>query len=277
MEYQGTSHKSAARMPAAFISHGAPTAVLEDDDYARALGRFGRSMARPEAVVIVSAHWQSAGPIRVNAAAHPGLIYDFYGFPPELYNLTYPAPGAPALAKRIAAMLGAEGVAAAVETGRGWDHGVWIPLRLLFPEADVPVVQLSLGTADAAGEQLRLGQLLAPLRDEGVMLVGSGGLVHNLGLLRPDPLGPPESWAVAFEQWVSAQIKERNWAALASNWTRAPHARLAAPTSEHFDPLFFPLGSAADEEAAHDLYVGYRFRTLSMRCLVVRGGNGTQS
>ena len=252
--------------PALFVSHGAPTAALDDDDYTRALGAWARARPRPRAIVVVSAHAEARGPVRVNAGARPSLIYDFYGFPPALCQLRYPAPGAPDLARDVAGAFGAAGLEPVVDAQRGWDHGVWVPLRLLYPEADVPVVAVSLPVPRAPDRLQAMGRALAPLREKGVLLFGSGGIVHNLHLLRwEDAGGPPEPWAAAFSSWVDERLQALDASGLEAYAERAPHADRAVPTSEHFDPVFFVLGARYDRDRLESVYEGFRYGTLSLR------------
>jgi 4,5-DOPA dioxygenase extradiol len=251
--------------PALFVSHGAPSAALEDDAYTRALGAWSRARPRPRAVVVLSAHAECRGPVRVNATRHPPLVYDFHGFPRALYDLRYPAPGAPDLAREIATALAGAGIEAALDEERGWDHGVWVPLRLLFPAADVPVVSVSLPMPRTESLLLALGAALRPLRGEGVLLLGSGGIVHNLRRLRPDDGETPEPWAAAFDAWVDAHLLALDTNGLLAYASLAPHAELAVPTSEHFDPLFFVLGALDTRDRVETVYEGFRYGTLSLR------------
>ena len=252
--------------PALFVSHGAPTAALDDDAYTRALGAWARGRPKPRAIVVVSAHAEARGPVRVNAGARPALIYDFYGFPSALYALRYPAPGAPDLAREVAGAFANAGLDPVVDAQRGWDHGVWVPLRLLYPAADVPVVGVSLPVPRTPDVLLAMGRALAPLRERGVLLFGSGGLVHNLHRLRPDdPVGPPEPWAAAFSAWVEERLAAMDASLLAEYEGRAPHADLAVPTSEHFDPVFFVLGAHDRRDRLESVYEGFRYGTLSLR------------
>ncbi len=234
-----------------FVSHGSPMIALETDGaYARALGAFGEENRPRRAVVVVSAHWQTRDR-RVTAS--PRLVYDFGGFPDELYRIEYPCRGDDALAGEIARKIGAR------EEDRGLDHGTWIPLRFLFPRADVPVVQVSLPRVDRQ-ELLRLGEELSSFED--VVLVGSGGIVHNLRLLHgDDERAPVDAWARAFDDWVW----EHPGPGL--DGSRGPHFDLAVPTSEHFDPLYVVLGEK--EKLVHE---GFRHGNLSMRTFSMRPG-----
>jgi len=252
--------------PALFVSHGAPTAALEDDAYTRALGAWARGRPRPHAVVVVSAHAEALGPVRVNASAEPSLIYDFYGFPAPLYALRYPAPGAPDLAREVAGALGSAGIETVLDAQRGWDHGVWVPLRLLYPAADAPVVAVSLPVPRTEDLLLDMGRALAPLRERGVLLFGSGGVVHNLHRLVWDAEAEAVvPWAMEFGAWVDERLAALDVEGLSAYASRAPHAALAVPTSEHFDPLFFVLGSRAGRDRVESVYEGFRYGTLSLR------------
>jgi 4,5-DOPA dioxygenase extradiol len=252
--------------PVLFVSHGAPSAALDDDGYTKALGAWARGRPRPRAIVVVSAHDEARGPVRVNTGGKPSLIYDFSGFPAPLYELRYPAPGAPDLAREVAGALAGAGLDPVLDARRGWDHGVWVPLRLLYPAADVPVVEVSLPVPRTPDLLVAMGRAVAPLRERGVLLFGSGGIVHNLRRLRwDDAEGPPEPWASAFDTWVEERVKARDAAGLAAYATRAPHADLAVPTSEHFDPLFFVLGARDGRDEVESLYEGFRYGTLSLR------------
>jgi 4,5-DOPA dioxygenase extradiol len=251
--------------PALFVSHGAPSAALEDDAYTRALGAWARARPRPRAVVVLSAHAEARGPVRVNTASHPSLVYDFYGFAPALYDLRYQAPGAPDLAREIAGALAEAGQEPVLDAQRGWDHGVWVPLRLLYPVADVPIVELSLPVPRTPAALLATGAALRPLRARGVLLLGSGGIVHNLHRLGPDDGGSPLPWAAAFDGWVKERLLALDRESLAAYETLAPHAEQAVPTSEHFDPLFFVLGALDPNDRVESVYEGFRYGTLSLR------------
>ena len=252
--------------PALFVSHGAPTAALDDDAYTRALGAWARARPQPHAIVVLSAHAEALGPVRVNTAARPSLIYDFYGFPPPLYALRYPAPGGPDLAREVAAAFAEAGVEPLLDAQRGWDHGVWVPLRLLYPAADVPVVAVSLPVPRTPELLLAMGRAIAPLRERGILLFGSGGVVHNLHRLTWDAEpGTAEPWAAAFGAWVDDRLAALDVEGLGAYASRAPHAELAVPTSEHFDPVFFVLGSLDPRDRVESVYEGFRYGTLSLR------------
>ena len=266
----GTGGAAGRVAPALFVSHGSPMLALDTDGPVRALRALGEELAWVRAVVVVSAHWETPGEVRVTAAEAPPLLYDFGGFPPELYQLTYPSPGSPALARRIVERLRAAGVPSAEDPGRGWDHGTWIPLRLAFPEARLPVVQVSLPAGGEAADVMRVGEALRPLRQDGVLLVGSGGITHNLRRLSwRDKHAPAEAWANEFDGWVASRLAARDFPGLRA-WTSAPHARLAHPSAEHFLPLFFVLGAALPEDRVTPVFEGFHHATLSMRSFALR-------
>ena len=245
-----------SRMPALFVSHGAPTTALQTGGaFARALRGFVERKPRPRAIAVVSAHWEARAPA-VTGSAAPPLIYDFGGFAEELYQVRYPCPGAPDLARRVAELL----PGALIDPRRGLDHGAWTPLRLMFPDADIPVVQVAL-----AGDPAQLGRALAPLREEGVLLLGSGGAVHNLrrvDLSAED--APVQPWAREFDQWLELSID-----AMKISLQAAPHARLAVPTPEHFDPLLLILAAGQPGEKPVTVFEGFQYGTLSMRSFAV--------
>ena len=242
--------------------------AIDSGEYGEALRRFGDRIPRPAAIVVVSAHREAPWPIRVNAAARPPLIYDFGGFPKALYELTYPAPGSPQLAGEVVRLLSDAGLPAEPDPTRGWDHGVWIPLRLLYPEASVPVVEVSLPVPREPQTVLQMGAALAPLRRRGILLVGSGGIVHNLGLARLDRTeGPVDDWARQFDEWVRERVDRRDVDEIVPYRERAPHARLAVPATEHFDPLLFALGAAEEGDTTEEVASGFQFSNLSLTSL----------
>jgi 4,5-DOPA dioxygenase extradiol len=253
------------RAAALFVSHGAPTSAIESNAWSRSLEDFGRRR-RPSAIVVVSAHWEAGLPVRVSSSERHETLHDFSGFPAALYELRYPAPGSPALAAEIVALLKADGIASRAEAGRPLDHGAWVPLRFLFPEADVPVVPVALPRPGDAALVLRIGSLLSDLRGRGVLLLGSGGGVHNLARVSfADRDAPPQPWAREFDRWLAERVESRDAAYLVRWRELAPHASLAHPSPEHLEPLFFPLGASRDDDRLEVLYEGIDFGTLSMR------------
>jgi len=255
---------------AVFVSHGSPTEALERDGFTEALVALGRRV-RPRAIAVVSAHWTTPRGLAVTAASRHRLIYDFGGFPSELYRLEYSAPGEPVLAQSIVGRLAAAGFAAALDPVRGLDHGAWIPLRIAWPGADVPVVQVSLPELPP-DELFRVGEALGPLRDEGVLLLGSGGLVHNLMLLQwSDHDAAPQAWAAEFDAWIASHLAQGDVESVLDYRDRAPHAVRAAPTTEHIDPMFVVLGAARQGERPAPVFEGFHYGSLGMRSFELRG------
>ena len=250
-----------SRAPSLFISHGSPMFALEPGLLGPNLGRIGRALPELAAIVVVSPHWQTRG-VRVTASDAPETIHDFGGFPAPLYALQYPARGEPRLATRVVQRLRDAGIDAALDPKRGLDHGAWVPLRHLRPGADVPVLQVSMPhDLDAAGA-LRLGRALAPLRDEGVLVVGSGSLTHNLFEFR-GPVDDPE-YAQAFASWVADAVERHDLDALVGYRDRAPHAARAHPTEEQYLPLLVAAGAADAAEPRRLIEGGMTYGVLSM-------------
>ncbi|HEY2093159.1 MAG TPA: class III extradiol ring-cleavage dioxygenase [Thermoanaerobaculia bacterium] len=249
------------KCPAVFVAHGAPSLALQDDAVTRALRTFGETLDGARAIAVVSAHWETRAGVRVNAVAKPEVIYDFGGFAPELYTMRYDAPGDPELAREIATMIGAS-----LETERGWDHGLWVPLTHIRPRADIPVVEISLPAPSRGDDLLRLGAALAPLRDRGIVVMGTGGIVHNLRRINFAGVNAPaEEWAREFDTWVAERIEARDYAALA-RYQEAPNARDAVPTPEHYEPILVAAGAAGDD-TPRTIVDAFHYGTLSMRSI----------
>ncbi|KFM22914.1 Uncharacterized protein YgiD [Auxenochlorella protothecoides] len=228
------------RMPTVFVAHGSPMAALETGQSSQVWARLGKELPRPRAILCISAHWETQG-TRVTSMAHPPTIHDFRGFPPALYDMQYPAPGDPALAREIARETGAQ-----LDDGWGLDHGCWTLLHHMYPEAGIPVLQLSLDTAKTAAEHLAMGRRLRPLRDRGVLVLGSGNVVHNLR----QGLGahPPPAWATAVNSQVRSWVREGREGELVRWREKGPDFRLAINSGEHFLPLLYVLGAAQEGE-----------------------------
>ena len=246
-----------------FLSHGSPMTALGGDPLSQVWTKLAATLPRPSAIVMVSAHWMTRDPA-VGGSAQPETIHDFGGFPDELYRLLYPAPGAPALAQRIVQLLGESGIAgigAAIDAQRGIDHGAWVPLRTLFPAADVPLVQLSVQPERDARHHFALGAALAPLAAENVLIVASGHMTHNLGeYMRGRPRARPSE---EFRDWVHQRLVAGESDELLDWQSRAPHARFAHPTPEHFLPLFVALGAAGAQHATEWLGGGWEVEVLA--------------
>ena len=237
--------------------------ALDGGLYAQALAAFGRSV-NPTAIFAISAHWQEPD-IRVSSAARPELIYDFGGFPRELYELKYPAPGSPPLADEVVDRLRSAGFDATFDQSRGWDHGIWVPLRLMFPEAKIPIVEISLPMNWRPQELYRVGAALQMFRRRGVLVLGSGGIVHNLRLMNwQDRDVAQDAWAFEFQNWVAAAIARHDLTSLYAYETQARDAAKAVPTPEHFAPLFPVLGAAGEYSAVKPIYAGIEHGNMSM-------------
>ena len=249
-------------LPTLFISHGAPTLALEPGRTGAALTALGHDLPRPQAILVASAHWETARPA-VSIASHPDTIHDFGGFPDELYRMTYPAPGAPDVARQTKDLLDAAGIGADLDVKRGLDHGAWVPLRFLYPAADVPVTQLSIQPQLTPAHHYRMGEALRPLRRAGVLIVGSGSLTHNLRELSMSA-AEPQAYAVEFQDWVHNAINASDVAALLEYRRRAPQAVRAHPTDEHLLPLFVALGAAGDSDAARRINDEITYGALAM-------------
>lgn len=250
------------RAPALFIGHGSPMNALEDNAYTRSWRELGKRLPKSRAILCLSAHY-AGGESLVVDAERPETIHDFYGFPKALFDVRYPAPGSRALAQRVAELL------PEAKKSRDWglDHGAWSVLCHLYPEADVPVVQLSLDLSLTAGGQIALGERLRPLRDEGVMILGSGNIVHNLRRINP-AAREPFDWASDFDAAVARRLLADP--RRLDDYMSLPGAAQSVPTNEHFVPLLCVLGAARPEERAHICCQGYIFGSLSMTsCLFV--------
>jgi 4,5-DOPA dioxygenase extradiol len=259
------SGTGAGVMPVLFLAHGAPP-LLDDEGWVRELGAWADRLPRPEAVLMLSAHWEER-PVTLGATTQAPLVYDFYGFPRRYYEQRYPAPGAPGLAQRVRALLGPR-QPVADEPRRGLDHGAYVPLVAMYPEADVPVLQASLPSLDPR-ELFALGQALAPLRREGVLIVGSGFLTHNLRTMDFRPGAPAPGWAREFDAWAADVLGRRDVDALLDYRARAPGVQVALPTHEHFVPAVVAVGAAADDPAAEASFpiTGFWGGTFSRRSL----------
>jgi 4,5-DOPA dioxygenase extradiol len=247
-------------LPTLFLSHGAPDVVLRPSAARTFLAGLAATLPRPRAIVVASAHWEENTPM-VEGGGAPRMIYDFGGFPPDLYRQQYPAPGDPALASRIVAMLTEAGFSPRLRE-RGFDHGVWTPLLLAWPAADIPVVPVSLIRDGDAATHLRLGRALAGLRAQNVLVIGSGSAVHNLGVLAPGQ--PPLPWAAAFDDWLVRACENGDAAALGAWLTDAPEARYAHPTPDHLMPLLVALGAAGPGARGRVLHRSWDYGSLAM-------------
>ena len=263
-------------MPVLFVGHGSPLNAIEDNRWSRGFRALGRELPRPRAVLCVSAHWWTAGSF-VTGEAAPRTIHDFGGFPQQLHEVSYPAPGSPGLARRVVGLL-ADRTDPPI-TGRadwGLDHGAWSVLCHLFPDADIPVVQLSLDGRLGPREHLQLGRALRPLRDEGVLLLGSGNVTHNLR----DAFGrvadaPAPDWAREFDEQTAAAIRVGDTERLIAAWPGGPHAQLAHPHPDHWFPLLYAAGAAEPSDRVSFPLEGFDLGSLSMRSVLWSAARAT--
>lgn len=248
-----------SRLPVLFVSHGSPDLLLRSDPLEHAWWAQVADLPTPRGIVMVSAHWETPA-FTVSGNQHQQTTHDFYGFPEALYDYQYPAPEAVALADSLSQSLGL-----ATEHERGLDHGAWVPLQVMYPKADIPVVQISVSSAMGAAAHLRLGQALAALREQGILIVASGVIVHNLRKLdwRSYAQAQPESWATQFMQAFASHAQQRDWEALL-NPTALPYGQVAVPTLEHYLPFLVAAGAADADDALTPFASEWRFGNLSM-------------
>lgn len=248
-------------LPSLYISHGSPMLALEPGASGPALARLAAELPRPKAIVVMTAHWEAGG-LLVSSHPHPETWHDFGGFPRPLYEVQYPAPGEPALAARIAGLLSDAGLPASEDPRRPFDHGTWVPLKLMYPQADIPVVQVSLPSRLGPKFQEQVGRALAGLREEGILLIGSGSITHNLGELDwragPEVIEP---WARAFRDWVVEKLEAGDDEALHDYRNRAPEAVRNHPSDEHLLPLYFARGAGDKFGVVHQ---GFTLGALGM-------------
>lgn len=249
--------------PVLFISHGAPTFALEPGELGHQLTQLGSELTDIDAIVAVSPHWETHG-LRVASQRQPQTIHDFHGFPEPLYQLQYPAPGSPEVAQSVLTALHQAGLAAEPDPVRGMDHGVWVPLRHLRPDADIPVVCVSLPIDARPQRAWQLGRALAPLREQRVMVMGTGSLTHNLAEFRGPAVTNTAPYVTDFTQWIRSAIQARHQEALLDYREQAPAARRAHPTEEHLLPLFVALGASTERDAFDVLSTEVRYGMLSM-------------
>jgi len=251
-------------LPTLFLSHGAPTLPLMDSPATTFLRGLAATLERPKAILVASAHWETERP-DVTAVAVNDTIHDFYGFPRALYELTYPAPGDAALAQHVLDLLRDAGMPGTLDTRRGLDHGAWVPLLLAWPGHDIPVVQLSIQSHFGPEHHEKLGAALAPLRAEGVLVIGSGSFTHDLSRFRGQAMDAPVQRDVtAFADWMDSAIRERRHDDLLAYRKRAPHAVQNHPTDEHLLPLYVAMGAAGPEATPERLHSSAQFSMLRM-------------
>lgn len=253
-------------LPSVFLSHGSPMHALQPGAAGEAWAALGRRLGKPRAILIASAHWETSLPM-LTGSAKPQTIHDFHDFPEPLYRLRYPAPGAPELAQRAQALLRDAGLGGSIDGTRGLDHGAWAPLLYAYPDANVPVVQVSVQPALGPRHHVALGNSLKFLSGEGVLIIGSGHLTHNLRDWSRGR-GKPEPYAAEFQAWVKEKLEQKDLAGLLDYRTRSVHGARAHPTDEHFLPLFFALGAAPEGSRPERIYDAIDDGVLAMDAYV---------
>lgn len=252
------------RMPLVFLGHGSPMNALEDTSYSRAWSDLGRSLPRPKAILVVSAHWMTRGTTLVDVSAMPKTIHDFYGFPEELHRASYPAHGDPALAREVVSLLHSHH--AQEDDTWGLDHGAWTVLKFLYPGADVPVFQISIDMTRGLAYQLEIGRTLSELRDRGVLILGSGNVVHNLRAMRMG--GQPHDFALEFDRDFADRLEDRDFAALADANRLGPLLRMAHPTVDHYMPALTIAGASDARDDLTFMTDSIDLGSVSMRSFV---------
>ncbi len=251
-------------MPLLFIGHGHPMNALWDNDFTQTLTKLGRSIDKPSAVLVISAHWETVGTyVSINPA--PRTIYDFGGFPDELFRVKYEPQGHPELARELKSIVSLTDVME--DQDMGLDHGAWTVLKFIWPEADVPVFEMSIDYSKPAAYHFRLGEQLKALRRKGVLILCSGNIVHNLGMIDwRDINAKPYDWNVDFDGFVKEQLEKRNFEALINYQQAGLAAQMSIPTNDHYLPLMYAIGLVEKDEPLQHIYEGYQFGSLSMRC-----------
>lgn len=261
-----TDFPATPTMPVLFVGHGSPANALEDNEFTRAWTEEGKRLPKPSAVLCISAHWFTDGTY-VHGRERPQTIHDYYGFPTELYNIRYDCPGAPSLAREVQNTVTKTKIL--WDEDWGLDHGCWVVIRHLFPQADVPVFQLSLDASKPARFHYELARELSALRRRGVLIVASGNIVHNLGLIQFDEFARPYDWALEFDAIAKQLIAEGNHEALIEYKKLGHAAALSIPTSEHYLPLLYTLGLKQKNEPVRFFAEGLAFKSISMRSLII--------
>lgn len=250
------------KAPALFCAHGSPMNMLMDNDYTRAMKQMASKLKKPKAALIVSAHWVTNG-LFISTAAKQETIHDFYGFPKALYDISYPAAGAPVVAQKLIESL--QDFGARADERRGLDHGGWGVMKFLFPKADVPTFQMSLDKNLTTAGHFRLGERLSALRDEGVMIIGSGDIVHNLYAMERAPNAKTAEWALEFEAKIKEGVIKKDFETLIEYLQIGEAARLSCPTSEHYLPLLY-VAAASQKEKLSFFYEGFEHGSISLSC-----------
>ena len=254
------------KMPALFIGHGSPMNIIEENNYTRSLMKLGKNIPKPAAILVVSAHWQTRGTY-ITSAELPTTIYDFYGFPEALYQESYPCPGSLQTANRVQELMQGE---VSFDEARGIDHAGWAVLKHMYPEADIPTLQLSLDVRKSPQEHYELGKKLACLREEGILIIGSGNIVHNLSQLDFSSMYGTKvyPWAVAFDQTIAELLVNHNHASLIA-YENLPYANIAVPTNEHYLPMLYTIAMQAEDEKLQFICTDIQNGSIAMRSLML--------
>lgn len=251
------------RMPVLFVGHGSPMNAIEKNPYTQMLEGLANKFEKPKAILVISAHWMSKG-TWVLGMEKPKTIHDFYGFPKELFEVQYPAQGSPETAKKIESTITDPPVKIDLESW-GLDHGTWSVLRHMYPKADVPVLQMSLNMARSPEYHFNLGQQLSRFRDQGILIVGSGNLVHNLRRMDWNTHAKPHDWAVEFDAWLKTKLETRDFSALIKDFHKTEAGKLSIPTLDHFLPMHYILGAANSKDELHFEFEALHNAAISMR------------
>ncbi|MFZ7942869.1 dioxygenase [Neobacillus sp. 19] len=251
-------------MPSLFIAHGAPLLAIENNEYTKFLTELGQSLPRPKAVVLFSAHWES-NVQKVSTVDQYSTIYDFGGFDEALYKIQYPAHGDQQLSKEIEELFTESGVPYELDSQRGLDHGAWVVLRLLYPNADIPIISMSVNSRLTPEDQYKIGKALSGLREKDILIIASGGTVHNLRAVKWIDNGQADQWALEFDDWLAHHLDKWDLSSLFNYDTLAPNAEYAVPPygSEHFIPIYYAMGAADNQKKATLLHRSYRYGNLS--------------
>lgn len=253
------------RLPVLFIGHGSPMNALADNSFTRRLVQLRAVYPAPRAILCISAHWMTED-TRVTYMQNPKTIHDFFGFPKQLFEIQYPAPGSPEVAELICNLVTTPRIIAD-DKSWGIDHGAWSVLRHMYPAAEVPVVQLSLDLTRPAAYHYRIGQQLQALRDEGIFIIGSGNIVHNLRRIDREPDAQPYDWAIEFDSWVKDRLLQRDFTTLVQDFGMTEAGKLSVPTPEHYLPFLYVLGAAGDNDPIGFEYEAIQNASISMRTL----------
>lgn len=251
-------------IPALFVSHGSPTLAVEKNEYTDFLKELGNNI-KPKAIVVFTAHWENEVTTISSRDDAYEMIYDFGGFGRELYEIQYPAKGSTEIAEFLKSKLEDQEIPSKMDYKRGLDHGAWVVLRLMYPKANIPVIQVSINPWLSPEEQFRIGKAIKDLKEEDILIIGSGGTVHNLRTIKWGST-EPEPWAVEFDDWLIEKVRNKDKEALFNYKKLAPHAKMAVPREEHFAPLLITLGSGIKENEGRLIHRGYNYGTLSHIC-----------